>query len=116
VRLEGLGQLKKNIDLIGDRTHDLPACRYVCIKYNDIHRAGWCSGKSLVFYSGGASFESSVKLRLFSPRNSVFFRSLCRRMTGITFKHDKPASLLFRDAKGHWTARLNDFKNVYQKG
>jgi hypothetical protein len=29
VRLEGLGKLKKNIDLIGIRTRDLPACSIV---------------------------------------------------------------------------------------
>jgi hypothetical protein len=29
VRLEGLGQLKKSNDLIGDRTLDLPACSIV---------------------------------------------------------------------------------------
>jgi hypothetical protein len=28
-RLEGLGKLKKSNDLIGDRTHDLPACSIV---------------------------------------------------------------------------------------
>jgi hypothetical protein len=29
VQLEGLGNLKKTIDLIGTRTHDLPACSIV---------------------------------------------------------------------------------------
>jgi hypothetical protein len=29
VRLEGLGQLRKSNDLIGNRTHDLPACSIV---------------------------------------------------------------------------------------
>jgi hypothetical protein len=29
VRLEGLGQLKKSNDLIGNRTRDFPACRIV---------------------------------------------------------------------------------------